>query len=209
MKIVILGATGRIGSHLVSEAASRGHGVRAASRNPHQHAFPAGVEARALDVRDESALRDVVTGVDVIVVSLRAAKGSEHEIVPLTERVFAAANDTRIFVIGGAGPLRSPGNSDVLVVDNVDLTPPPYQAVARASTEQLRLCEKHPNRSWTYLSPPQALFDGPRTGRYRRGRETLLVSAEGTSTISHADIAVAALDDLEEPSNERWFTVAY
>ncbi|WP_416382691.1 MULTISPECIES: hypothetical protein [Nocardia] len=79
---------------------------------------------------------------------------------------------------------------------------------ALASLTQLRVCEPHPAR-WTYLSPPALLEPGERTGRYRRGTTTLLLDADGRSRISAEDLAVAVLDELENPGGDRHFTVAY
>lgn len=58
-----------------------------------------------------------------------------------------------------------------------------------------------------YLSSPAILEPGNRTGAYRRGT-TLLTAADGSSQISAEDLAVAALDEVEDPGTERHFTVA-
>ncbi|MGW1745760.1 hypothetical protein ACWCRD_09100 [Streptomyces sp. NPDC002092] len=41
------------------------------------------------------------------------------------------------------------------------------------------------------LSPPALLEPGVRTGRYRRGTDTLLIGADGRTWISAEDLAVA------------------
>ncbi|MFF0032867.1 hypothetical protein [Streptomyces avermitilis] len=48
-----------------------------------------------------------------------------------------------------------------------------------------------------------------RTGRYRRGTDTLLTSADGRSWISAEDLAVAVVDELETPGPERRLTVVH
>ena len=49
-----------------------------------------------------------------------------------------------------------------------------------------------------------------RTGRYRVGKDHLLVSAEGRSWITFADYAIALLDEVEKPKHSRQrFTVGY
>lgn len=54
----------------------------------------------------------------------------------------------------------------------------------------------------------RVLEPGERTGRYRRGTTTLLTGSDGTSRISVEDLAVAALDELENPGIDRHVTVA-
>ena len=63
---------------------------------------------------------------------------------------------------------------------------------------------------WAYLSPPAQLAPGGRTGNYRLGADELLLDAEGNSTISMEDLAVALVDEAERPMHHRTrFTVAY
>ncbi|OZY79883.1 NADH-flavin reductase, partial [Streptococcus pyogenes] len=47
---------------------------------------------------------------------------------------------------------------------------------------------------------------GQGTGAYRRGGDTLLINHDGTSRITPADLALAVLDELEQPSTQRHFT---
>lgn len=99
--------------------------------------------------------------------------------------------------------MRSPDDPDLLVADNPAYVPAEWRAVAAAGTAQLRTCEAHPEADWVYLSPPALLEPGDRTGRYRRGTDTLLTGADGRSWISAEDLAVAVLDELESSGPER------
>ncbi|GAB3116661.1 hypothetical protein GCM10027055_26570 [Janibacter alkaliphilus] len=65
-----------------------------------------------------------------------------------------------------------------------------------------------PDAAWAYLSPPALLEPGTRTGRYRRGTTTLLTAQDGKSWISAEDLAVAVVDELEQPGADRHITVA-
>ena len=56
MKILVIGATGMIGSRIVAEALSRGHEVIAAARNPDQAQQRKGLSSIALDVSDTGQL---------------------------------------------------------------------------------------------------------------------------------------------------------
>ena len=63
---------------------------------------------------------------------------------------------------------------------------------------------------WTYLSPAPEIHAGARTGTYRTTRDQLLADAQGKSTITFEDYAVALLDELERPRHLRLrFGVAY
>lgn len=184
MKIAVAGATGMVGSRVVAEAVRRGHHVTAVSR------------AHGLDVNDRELMDGVLSGVDCAVV---ATTGTA-----VTTMLDAAlATRTRIVVVGGAAPLRTPGGTG-LVLDDERYVPPYLRPVAEASMRQLEECEAH-RADWVYLSPPALLAPGERTGAYRRGTTELLT---GPSAISAEDLAVAVLDELERPGTDRHFTVA-
>lgn len=62
----------------------------------------------------------------------------------------------------------------------------------------------------TFLSPSALFIDGERTGKFRLGRDDLLVDAAGKSWISFADFAIAFIDELARPAHSRQrFTVGY
>ncbi|MGW3206601.1 hypothetical protein [Streptomyces sp. NPDC001135] len=50
---------------------------------------------------------------------------------------------------------------------------------------QLRTCQARSGAGWVYLSPPAVLEPGTRTGRSRRGTDTLLIDADGQPRRSH------------------------
>ncbi|MFC3454356.1 hypothetical protein [Amycolatopsis speibonae] len=79
---------------------------------------------------------------------------------------------------------------------------------AAAGTAQLQACEAHAG-DCVYLSPPAILEPGVRTGAYRRGTTTILAAADGSSRISAEDLAVAIVDELENPGRDRHFTAGY
>lgn len=198
MKITVVGATGMSGSRIVAEATRRGHDVTGVSRS--------GTAVQA-DAHDRNRMIELFTDTDAIVAATRPAPGQESTVTTALLDA-AAATDRRILIIGGAGPLRTPGRPDLLAVDNPDYVPPQWRTLAVASVAQLEACQNHP-ADWTYLSPPAILEPGTRSGTYRRGTTTLLTAPDGTSRISAEDLAVAVIDELENPSTARHFTVAY
>lgn len=70
MKIVVIGATGNVGSRLTAQAASAGHQVVAFARRPDAVAARQGVTVVAGSVEDAAALERAVEGADAVVVSI-------------------------------------------------------------------------------------------------------------------------------------------
>ncbi|WP_018349661.1 NAD(P)-dependent oxidoreductase [Longispora albida] len=210
MKIAVLGATGMVGSRVTAEAGTRGHEVLALARKP-EIAAP-GVTPVPVDAADHSALREVLTGAaDAVVLTVRTFPADERFLVGTTRAVLdiAARSGMRVLVVGGAGALRSPGEPGLLVADNPGYVPASLRAVAAAGVAQLRACEEHPHGEWVYLSPPALLEPGERTGRYQRGTHTMLADPAGRPWISAEDLAVAVLDELENPGRDPHITVAH
>lgn len=76
MTILITGATGRVGRHLVQQLAIRGASVRALVRDPAKADLPAGVEIAKGDLLDIDSLRAAFAGVDTLFL-LNAVSGDE------------------------------------------------------------------------------------------------------------------------------------
>lgn len=66
MTILVTGATGTIGRHVVEQLARRGAAVRALVRAPAQARFPAGVEVVQGDLLDVDSLRRAFSGVSTL-----------------------------------------------------------------------------------------------------------------------------------------------
>lgn len=206
MKIAVVGASGMAGSRVVAEAVSRGHHVTAVFCRTPPAFVPPDVDVVHGDVTDTGRMSAVFGGVDAVVGATRPVPGAEGTVAATVTALLDAAAGTRVLVVGGAGPLRSPSGG--LVIDDPAFVPPSWRTIASASTSQLQACEAHAG-DWVYLSPPAMLEPGTRTGVYRRGTTTILTAVDGSSRISAEDLAVAIVDELENPSGERHFTVGY
>jgi uncharacterized protein YbjT (DUF2867 family) len=107
MRLTIFGATGRVGRHLVEQAAAVGHEVTAVVRNPGK--LTAGVRKVTADLGDPDpvALTSAIDGADAVLSGLGPRKKAEHGIVSQGTRAIAAAmRDTgarRLLVISGVG----------------------------------------------------------------------------------------------------------
>ena len=212
MTIAVLGATGMVGTRVVGEARTRGHRVPALSRKPPASDDP-DVTPVAVDVADPHAVRQALaaSSADAAVLAVRTVPADEEFLVGATRTVLVAAArlGVRVLVVGGAGAPRSPGDRELPVAENPAYVPEEYRAVAAAGVAQLHACRAHAGADWVYLSPPAVLEPGERTGRYRRGTDTLLTDTHGRSWISAEDLAVAVLDELERPGPDRHITVVH
>ncbi|MFG2500511.1 NAD(P)-dependent oxidoreductase [Streptomyces sp. NPDC048441] len=210
MKIAVVGAAGMVGSRVIKEAASRSHDLIAVFRKERSAILPPGVRVVEGDANDLDRMSRLFDGTDAVVAATRPAPGHEHTFTATTRALLDAAAKarTRILVVGGAAPLQIPGHPDRLVVDSPEYVPQQWRTLAAASAAQLDTCREHP-ANWVYLSPPAALEPGRRTAKYRRGTTTLIASADGTSRISVEDLAVAVIDELENPGEDKHFTVGH
>ncbi|MFL9671547.1 MULTISPECIES: NAD(P)-dependent oxidoreductase [Pseudomonas fluorescens group] len=202
-KIAIIGATGRAGSQLLEEALRRGHSVVAIARNTDKLAVRPGVTVKQVDALDANALEQAISGSDVVISAAHFATLPASAVIGPVKK----AGVKRLLVVGGAGSLLLPGGGRV--IDSAGF-PAEYKAEASAGAAFLDVLRQEKDLDWTFLSP-SALFDGTqRTGKFRLGQDDLLVSSDGTSSISFADYAIAMLDEVETPKHSRQrFTVGY
>lgn len=220
LHLLVYGATGEVGTHIVDEALARGHLVTAVSRNPESitKRHP-NLEAVDGDLLDPDSIAELIENKDVVVISVRGVIGEpvaenalqylavKNVVIPLR-----AAGDgaPRLINVGGSGSLElSPG---VTYADRL-----PRMFISRSleaeidgqvlALEYLRAID---DVEWTYITPPKNFTDGPRTGDFRLGGDRLLEDRRGRSYISRADFAVAVLDEAElERHTGRRFSVAY
>jgi putative NADH-flavin reductase len=210
LRIAVLGATGSIGSAIVSEALDRGHEVVAVVRDPSKLQDESGVEVVQAEAHDEQAIGDVAGRVDVVVSALGGGKsGNPGLVADVAPGILRAVGPkARLFWVGGAGSLlRSDG---IRVADHPDF-PDAWRAGSNAQAQALEIIRDAPAEvDWTYLSPANSIEPGERTGSYRTDEEHLVTDDAGVSRITIPDYAVAALDELETPRFRRQrFTIGY
>ena len=203
MKIAVIGASGNAGSRITAELARRGHSVTAIARHPEKIAAQANVTPTGGDVMDQAGLARLLAGHD-------AAISSVHFLASDPVRLIAAAKESKVgryLVVGGAGSLEvAPG---VRLVTTPGF-PVAYKAEAEAGGAFLDLLRAEKELNWTFLSPSALFVAGERTGKFRLGIDQLLTAADGKSSISFEDFAVALADEIERPAHLRQrFTVGY
>ena len=208
LDILVYGASGDIGRHVVDEALARGHRVKAVSRDParidrrHPH-----LTVNRGDILDPESIRSLIGGRDIVVVSVRgvigepsdpensvALKGLRHVVEAARE---SPVPGPRILHVGGAGSLElEPGRllADALPGLFMSQT---LETEIRAQVLALEYLRGVDDVAWTYITPPKVLTERKRTGRYRIGGDRMMEDEYGASTISRADFAVALIDEAE------------
>ena len=203
MKIALIGATGNVGSKVLTEALSRGHQVTGIARHVEKLKGRSGVTARPVDLADEEKLAEALRGHDAVIVSVRYQNNDIRHALAAAK----AASVKRIVFVGGAASLEAspgvrlldtPGFPDVIKVE---------AAPAALALERIR---EEKSLDWTFVSPSIMLVPGERTGKFRIGGDQVLKDEKGESRISQEDLSVAILDELEKPRHIRKrFTVGY
>ena len=212
MNIILIGASGFIGTALLNEALARGHAVTALVTRPDKLAPRERLQVLKADVMDVGALSEQFGGADAVIsaFSAHAQPNVLEYFVAGTRSIITAAKEARVprlLVVGGAGSLEvAPG---VQLIDTPAF-PEEYKATAEGARQALNLLRAEPSLNWTLLSPSAMIAPGERTGRFRLGGDQLLTGADGSSRISVEDYAVAMIDELEKPAHPRQrFTVGY
>lgn len=217
MKVALIGASGFVGTAILNEALNRGHQVTAIVRNPekitthHEH-----LTIVKADVLDTAQVTDAVSGADAVISAYNPGwsnpdiydeflKGSQS-----IQSGTAAAGVKRYIVIGGAGSLEvAPG---VQAVDTPDF-PAAIKPGASAARDYHNLLKNEKDLDWTFFSPAFEMHQGTsgvRKGTYRTGLDTPVFDVDGRSVLSVEDLALAIIDELEQPKHiKQRFTAAY
>jgi uncharacterized protein len=198
LNILVVGASGMIGSRILTEAASRGHHVTAAARHPDKIAKGPNVTAVQLDATDKAALTALAKNADAIVMatSPRSTGKPMEEAKALGDAGIAAAKASgkRLIIVGGAGSLNGPDGKPL-----IDTMPPQFRTGEPGAMRNVLETLKSSDITWTFFSPAMRIAPGQKTGKYRLGTSTVITDAKGESKISAEDFADAVVNELEHP----------
>lgn len=207
-RITVLGGNGYAGAALVAEARKRGHEVTSVSRSAPESPVD-GVDHVEGSVLDAEVLDRVTEGRDVVVSTL-SPRGDmvgkvEGVVADLISRL--AGTPTRLGYIGGASSLLTEESGPRLWDVSKDHVPDEVRPEVQTGLDTLALLEESPESlDWFYVSPPEEFgswLGTPSTGSYTLGGDVLLRGADGKSTISADDLALAILDEIEKPAHHR------
>jgi len=213
MKVVLIGATGNVGPSILDELLNRGHAVTAMARSPEKIGPRDGLTVVKGDAYESGDVAAVAAGHDAVISAFNPGWGN-----PDIRALFVAgtmsildgirqSGVTRVIVVGGAGSLEiAPG---VQLVDTPEF-PAEWKEGALGARDALTRIRQDTTLDWTFVSPAILLEPGERTGAYRLGTDQPVFDSEGQSRISIPDLAVAIVDELEQPKHIRKrFTSAY
>jgi len=212
-KIAVFGGTGYTGGNIARLAVSRGHSVVSYSRHlPADAGGPVVFEQGS--VHDGSLVAKVATEVDVIVIAIHGHDPDGSALIDALPALAEAtiAGGTRLAVMGGAGSSLVAENGPRLV-DTPDFHPD-WKPEALAMADILEwLRGSDAALDWFVISPA-ALYGsyapGETTGSYRTGDDVLVTKDDGSSEISGTDLALAFVDEIENPKHSRRrFTVGH
>ncbi len=186
MRLGILGATGRIGDHLLTWALDAGHSVQALARDPEALRPAAGLTITHGDALDAGAVADVIAEADAVLSALgpRGAKapgllaGTALNIVTAMEKTGAR----RLICVSAAGAyLTEDPHANLLF----KMVLPRIFAEPWADVRRMEDVIRGSDLDWTLVRASR-LVNRPLTGRYRVAPDYV---PRGGGKISRADVA--------------------
>ena len=196
MRVVIFGATGRTGRHLVEGALGRGHEVTTLVRDPSGLAKDrARLRVVEGDVMNVAVVDGAVAGQDAVLIALGHGKGRPKEVLAGgTRNIVDAMKEhgaRRIVNLTGAGVRDAEDEPGIFDRVMVALLKRLQGDLLRDSERQAEII-KESGLEWVIVRGT-VLTDGSRKGEYRVGP----VGKNSGTRVSRADIADFMLDQLE------------
>ena len=197
MTMVVLGASGATGRHVVATALERGHRAVALVRRPGTFGPRAGlIEVTWPDVTDTSALTRALPGADVVISALGGA--GQGPTTVCTDGVHSAVTTmrttgvTRLIAVSAHGVLETHDKSlySRAVWANV--------AERMRDKETMEAVVTASGLNWTIVRPPK-LSDHHAIGKYAVGAD---LPIRLWSSIGRADLAAFLVDEAETPRYE-------
>lgn len=216
--VALIGASGFVGNAILNELLNRGHNVTAIVRNPERiNMQSSNLTVVKADVTDKNAIIKACYGKDAVISAYNPGWTNPNMYeetlrnYPLILDEIKASGVKRLLIVGGAGSLFvKPG---VRLVDTGSLPEtwlPGIKSMAKFYLETL-INEK--GLDWVFFSPAANLGNlttGVRTGKFRLGKDDLIVDEKGNSFISVEDYAMAMVDELEQENHhQERFTIGY
>ena len=214
-KVVLIGATGFVGSILLNELLNRGHQVTAIVRNAakvivHNN----NLTVAEADITDSQTIKNLCLGKDAVISAYSPGWTSPDiynetlRIYPLILNTVKASGVKRLQIVGGAGTLFcAPG---LRVIDSGAIPAEIMGGVKSLGEFYLNTLMNEKEIDWVFFSPAGTLEPGERTGKFRLGKDDLIVDEKGYSHISVQDYAMAMVDELEQENHHKErFTIGY
>ena len=213
--VVLIGASGFVGTAILNELLNRGHKVTAIVRDPAKvTASNPNLKVIQADVTDTDVLIEASKGKDAVISAYNPGWKNPNiyeetlKNYPLIVDSVKKAGVERLLIVGGAGTLfYAPGK---MVMDADDVTAKLLPGIKSLGEFYLNTLRKENDIDWIFLSPAANMTPGERTGKFRIGKDDLVVDVNGDSNISVEDYAVAMVDELEQKHHHKErFTIGY
>lgn len=214
-KVVLIGASGFVGSAILNEALNRDIKVTAIVRNPESIKISnAGLTIVKADVSDASKVAEIAKGADAVISAYNPGWANPNiyedtlKIYPAILEGVKKAGVKRLLIVGGAGTLFvAPG---LRLIDSGVIPAEVMGGVKSLAQFYLNTLMNEKEIDWVFFSPAGNFEDGKRTGSYRLGKDDMIVNDKGESRISVQDYAKAMVDELETPAHhQERFTIGY
>ncbi|MCD8186502.1 MAG: NAD(P)-dependent oxidoreductase [Rikenellaceae bacterium] len=214
-KIVLIGASGYVGSAILNEALNRGIKVTAVVRNPESIKISnADLTIVQADVSDADKVAEISKDADAVISAFNPGWTNPKiyeetlKVYPLILEGVKKADVKRLLIVGGAGTLFvAPG---LRVVDLGAIPAEIMGGVKSLGEFYLNTLVNEKDIDWVFFSPAGSLEPGERTGNYRLDKDDLIVNDKGESKISVEDYAKTMVDELEIPVHHKErFTIGY
>ena len=213
--VVLIGASGFVGTAILNELLNRGHQVTAIVRDPtNVTASNPNLKVVQADVTDTDVLIEASKGKDAVISAYNPGWKNPNiyeetlKNYPLIVDSVKKAGVERLLIVGGAGTLfYAPGK---MVMDADDIPAKLLPGIKSLGEFYLNTLRKENDIDWIFLSPAANMTPGERTGKFRIGKDDLVVGVNGDSNISVEDYAVAMVDELEQKHHHKErFTIGY
>jgi len=207
MKIIVFGASGRMGIKVVEQALEAGHRITAFLRTPSKITIQhPNLTLFQGDVMDAAAVENAIAGHEVVISVLGPARppvpGMIHMMETAAKNIVTAMQKYgihRIISTSGAGvpqPEDHPKVADHLVSAMLNLLEKNYVLDASANVKVIQISDL----DWTIVRFPRVM-DGAHTGKYRVAN----IGKDSGTKISRADGADFVLKELSE---KKWLRKA-
>lgn len=213
--VVLIGASGFVGTAILNELLNRGHKVTAIVRDLAKvTASNPNLKVVQADVTDTDVLIEASKGKDAVISAYNPGWKNPNiyeetlKNYPLIVDSVKKSGVERLLIVGGAGTLfYAPGK---MVMDADDIPAKLLPGIKSLGEFYLNTLRKENDIDWIFLSPAANMTPGERTGKFRIGKDDLVVGVNGDSNISVEDYAVAMVDELEQKHHHKErFTIGY